>query len=208
MRKLIVQQLVTAAGFVAGPDGGLDFFDAVSDYAEVDEDNLAVLGNVDRILLGRRTYEMFVAFWPGAESEAVADAVNTIPKLVFSRTLSSAPWGDWDPARVERRGPADIVAALKREPGADIIVWGSISLCHELAGADLVDEYQFRVCPVTIGHGIHLFGPDYRRRNLTLAGIKRLGGIAALTYVPRDRLPMRAASDGLTNSSARMRGGK
>lgn len=90
MRKVIIQQLVTADGFVADPDGGLEFFDTVSDYAEVDRENLSVLEHVDRILLGRRTYELFVDYWPEAETEKVAHAVNSIP-TVFSGTLSAAP---------------------------------------------------------------------------------------------------------------------
>ena len=90
MRKLNVQQLVTADGFVSDPGGSLEFFDAVSDYTEVDQANLAVLEHVDLILLGRRTYEMFVAFWPTAGSEVVAHAVNATPKVVFSTTTSEA----------------------------------------------------------------------------------------------------------------------
>jgi len=189
MRKLIVQQLATADGFVADPDGDLGFFDTVSDYSEVDQANLAVLEHVDHILLGRRTYEMFVAFWPAAESEVVAHAVNTIPKVVFSKTISEAPWGRWDPAHVERSSPAAYVAALKKRPGADIMIWGSISLCRQLTEAHLVDELQLRVCPVTIGNGISLFGPQYQRRDLFLTEVKRFaGGVAGLTYVPRDRV--------------------
>ncbi len=97
-RRVILQELTSVDSFVAGPSGGLEFFDAVSDYSEVDQDNLSLLGDVDTILLGRETYRMFVEYWPTAEGEPVADAVNTIPKIVFSSTLGSAPWGRWEPA--------------------------------------------------------------------------------------------------------------
>jgi len=60
MRKVIVQELVTVDGFVAGTEGELDFFESVADYSEVDRDNLQILEDVDTILLGANTYRMFV----------------------------------------------------------------------------------------------------------------------------------------------------
>ncbi|WUI00306.1 dihydrofolate reductase family protein [Spirillospora sp. NBC_00431] len=185
MRRLIVQELVTVDGFVAGPDGELDFFDSVSDYSHVDRDNLQLLEDVDTVLLGAATYRMFVQYWPTAD-ETVATAVNTMPKLVFSSTLEEAPWGDWAPARVVKGDAAAKVADLKRQPGKDILVWGSLSLAGSLARAGLLDELQLRVVPVAIGDGRRLFPDDLGRRDLDLVEASPYpSGIISARYRPR-----------------------
>jgi dihydrofolate reductase len=182
-RRVIVQELVSADGFTADPAGGLDFFDAVPDYGEVDRDNLALLETVGAVLLGRATYELFAAFWPTAEGEAVADAVNGAPKIVFSSTLDAAPWGPWAPARVLSGDAAAHVDRLRREPGGDLLVWGSISLARSLLDAGLVDELQLRVLPVVLGAGRSLGGT---RHDLALLEARAYAsGVVGLRYAPR-----------------------
>jgi dihydrofolate reductase len=182
-RRVIVQELVSVDGYVAGPSGELDFFDTVADYSEVDQDNLLVLSAVDTILLGSATYRLFVDYWPEAEGEPVADAVNSTPKIVFSSKLNRAPWGRWDPARVVNGSAVDFVNQLRREPGGDLIVWGSVSLVQSLLGAGLVDEIQLRVIPSAIGRGRSLFGGEADRRDLTLLEAKAYtSGIVSLRY--------------------------
>jgi len=179
-RRIIVQELASVDGFVAGPSGELDFFDTVADYSEVDQDNLALLREVDTVLLGSETYRLFVDYWPTAEGELIAEAVNTTPKIVFSATLDSAPWGQWEPARVVSGTVVDHVNELRREPGGDVIVWGSISLAQSLLGAGLVDEIQLRVVPIAIGRGRSLFADKH---DLTLIEAKAYeSGIVSLRY--------------------------
>ncbi|MDQ4039151.1 MAG: dihydrofolate reductase family protein [Actinomycetota bacterium] len=84
-RRVILQELTSVDSFVAGPSGGLEFFDAVSDYSEVDQDNLSLLGDVDTILLGRETYRMFVEYWPTAEGEPVATRSTRSPRSCSRR---------------------------------------------------------------------------------------------------------------------------
>jgi hypothetical protein len=91
-RRVIVQELVSVDGFMAGPSGELDFFEAVSDYSEVDQDNLSILDQVDTILLGSRTYRMFVEYWPTAEDELMADVVNSTRRSC-SRRRWNVPHG-------------------------------------------------------------------------------------------------------------------
>ncbi|MEV0590598.1 dihydrofolate reductase family protein [Nonomuraea cavernae] len=185
MRKLIVQELVTVDGYAAGPDGELDFFESVTDYSQVDQDNLQIMENVDTVLLGAATYRMFVEYWPTAD-ETVATSVNTMPKLVFSSTLDKAPWGDWEPARVVRGDAAEKVAELKREPGGDIMLWGSLSLARSLIRAGLLDELQLRVIPVAVGAGQRLFPGDLGRLDLELIEAKPYSsGITSMRYRPR-----------------------
>ncbi|MFG1941890.1 dihydrofolate reductase family protein [Nonomuraea sp. NPDC048826] len=185
MRKLIIQELVSVDGYVAGPDGELDFFESVTDYGQVDRDNLRILANVDTVLLGAATYRMFVQYWPAAD-ETVAKTVNTLPKIVFSATLDAAPWGGWEAARVVRGDAAEEVAALKRLPGQDLMVWGSLSLARSLIRAGLLDELQLRVIPVAIGTGRKLFPDDLHQLDLELAEARPYdSGIVSLHYRPR-----------------------
>ena len=154
-RRLIVQQLVSIDGFVADVERGTGFFDAVDDYSEVDADNLDVLGDVDTILLGRTTYELFVSYWPTAADEPAARLVNDAEKFVYSTTLTSAPWGDGT-LPVITSDPVHHVRDLLRGPGGDIVVWGSLSIMQALLDADISHELQLRVVPVTLGDGVRL----------------------------------------------------
>jgi dihydrofolate reductase len=182
-RRVIVQELVTVDGFVAGPSGELEFFEAVSDYREVDQDNLSILGQVDTILLGSKTYRMFVDYWPTAEGELMAELVNSTPKIVFSSKLDRAPWGRWEPARVRKGSAVDHVQRLRREPGRDVMVWGSISLAQSLLEAGMVDEIQLRVIPTMVGHGRTLLTEHSGRQDLTLLEAKPYAsGIVSLRY--------------------------
>ena len=182
-RRVIVQELMSVDGFVADPVGGLAFFDVVSDYSEIDRDNLVILNEVDTIVLGRATYQMFVDYWPSAEGEQVANAVNTTPKIVFSSTLDSAPWGRWEPVRVINGGAVEHVHQLQRQPGKQIMLWGSISLAQSLIRAGLVDEIQLRVLPVALGAGRRLLTEEVGRQDLALLHAKSYAsGIVSLHY--------------------------
>ena len=153
MRQLIFQEYVTLDGYAAAPDGSLDFFDAITGLD--DRDNLELLEHVDTMLLGATTYRLFAEFWPTA-TDSFAPSLNALRKVVVSSTLTSAPWGDWEPGEIITDAVAD-VAALKAEDAKDIILWGSISLFHTLLAAGLVDEVQLRVCPTVIGAGKPVF---------------------------------------------------
>lgn len=183
MRKVIVHEYVSVDGFVADLDGGLDFLGQVG--GEVDQAMLRELEEIDLILLGARTYELFVRFWPTPESkdEVIAERLNSIPKVVFSTRLESAPWGDWPEARVEPSA-FDTVAVLKGQPGKSMIVWGSIQVAQALIEADLVDELWLGVAPVALGEGRRLF-PG--RLDLELIGTQTFAdsGLEMLRYKPK-----------------------
>jgi dihydrofolate reductase len=185
MRRLIVQELVSVDGYAAGPGGELDFFESVTDFEQMDRDNLRIMEGVDTVLLGANTYREFVEYWPTAD-EMVAEMVNTVPKLAFSSTIDEAPWGDWEPARVVRGDAATEVAALKEQPGRDLMLWGSLSLARSLIGAGLLDELQLRVLPVALGDGLNLFPDGLRRLDLELVETKPYeSGVVATHYRPR-----------------------
>src|SRR6266508_5490141 len=113
MRRLILEEWLSLDGYAVERKGTLDFFPATEADQFSDRDQLEFLDSVDTILLGRRTYELFVDYWPTAttDKEVIADRLNTITKLVFSNTLSEAPWGSWPPAQVVR---GNAVAEIKR----------------------------------------------------------------------------------------------
>ena len=187
MRKVIVQEWVTLDGLAAGPEGNVDF---VSGSTRGDrtfgDDQLAFLDSIDTILLGRVTYQMFAGYWPGVtegEEKPFADKLNGTPKLVFTQTLRHAPWGTWKEARIVRNGAAEEVGKLKRQPGKDIVVWGSISLAQHLIDQGLVDEYRLVMCPIVLGSGRPLFR-EGAPLDMKLVASKTLDrGAVALTYV-------------------------
>jgi dihydrofolate reductase len=92
---------------------------------------------VDTILLARKTYELFVDFWPDAtaDKEVIADRLNEIPKFIVSNTIKKAPWGRWPEAGIINGDVIDAIKKLKSQPGYNIVLWGSIALFyrHRLA---------------------------------------------------------------------------
>jgi dihydrofolate reductase len=195
-RRLIVQQFVTLDGYAAGLDGSIDFIGpAASDPArdprhvlEMEQDTLQLLGSADTLLLGRKTYEMFIGYWPdvGTDKEPIADQLNATPKLVFSGTLGRAPWGKWEEATIIRGDAVEHVRKLKSEPGKNLILWGSLSLAQALGTAGLIDEYQLRVCPAVLCEGRTVWAKSLGPADLELLDVKSYGsGIAQLRYGTR-----------------------
>src|ERR671917_548626 len=180
MRKVIVHEYISVDGFVADSDGDLEFLGPIG--GEVDQAMLRELEEIDLILLGARTYELFVNFWPTPDSkdEVIAERLNATPKIVFSTRLDSAPWGDWPEARVEPSA-YDTVAELKQQPGKSMIVWGSIEVAQALIEGELVDEIWLGVAPVVLGEGRKLF-PG--RQDLELIGTQSFAdsGLEMLRY--------------------------
>jgi dihydrofolate reductase len=166
-RRLIAQQWVSVDGYAAGPTDEQEIFAAVDDFTASEEYIRELLADVDEVLLGRRTYETFVGFWPLAEDEPMAATVNGLPKVVCSTTLRAAPWGTHAPARVVTDAVAH-VRDRRREPGGDILVWGSLALMRSLLAAGEVDELDLFVAPVALGGGTPLVAPEgpYRLRQV------------------------------------------
>jgi dihydrofolate reductase len=161
MRKVVVQEFLSLDGFVAGPGDDVDFIPASTRGDEsLGRQQMTLMERVDTLLLGRITYEMFAGYWPkvteGPEKD-FADRFNGLSKVVFSGTLERAPWGNWKEAAIVPHGPAEEVARLKRESGADLMVSGSISVARSLIEAGAVDEYRLVLCPVVLGSGRRLF---------------------------------------------------
>jgi dihydrofolate reductase len=190
MRKLVVQEFVTLDGFAAGPSGELDFIEASTDVdstaGDFVDDQLAFISGLDTILLGANTYRMFAQYWPEqtTDTEAIADALNRTPKLVFSRTLEHAPWGRWDEPTIVRGDASEEVGRLKEADGKDLVLWGSLSLAQSLIRDGLVDEYHLWLCPVAVGAGRRLFPENASA--MTWLDMKAYdGGVVAARLKPR-----------------------
>ena len=190
MRKAIVQEFTTIDGFAAGPNGELDF---IQEAAAVDptagehvEDQLHFLESIDTILLGAVTYRMFAEYWPSqtTSTERIADALNATPKVVFSRSIETAPWGTWEPAQVVSGSAIEEVQRLKRASGKDMVLWGSLSLARSLMKHDLVDEYRLWVCPVLLGEGRPLFTQGDARMMRWLETKQYEDGVVSLRFEP------------------------
>lgn len=159
MRKLIFQEFISLDGYAADKDHSTKFFESPVFAEENDEDMLQEMQRFDTILLGANTYKMFVDFWPNAsvKEQIVADKLNSIPKIVFSKTLKQAPWGKWEPATVISDDAVTTIKKLKTQEGKDMVLWGSISLAQDIMKANIIDEYLLRIVPVILGGGTLLF---------------------------------------------------
>ncbi|MBD7996209.1 dihydrofolate reductase family protein [Arthrobacter sp. Sa2CUA1] len=154
--QVMVQEWISLDGFAAGPGGEADLFAAVApETSAAGQDwNMRLLPHVDEILLGRRTYELFAAYWPTAD-EPIAAQLNMARKTVASRTLSSAPWGAYPEAAVV----PDAVSYVRerRSQGGKFLIWGSVSLVHALLEAGEVDELDLFIAPIMLGQGLRAF---------------------------------------------------
>ena len=191
MSKLIVQEFVTIDGFAAAPDGALDFMpsgDKTPIDPQIERDQLRFIQDeVDTMLLGRTTYQTFVDYWPtaAAENEIITNDLNALSKVVASRTLDHAPWGDRDEATIVRDG-VEAATELKRQSVKGVVVWGSLTLAQSLMQAGLVDECQLYLCPNVLGAGKPLFAPDAGLQAMRLLDTKRYdSGVILLRYAPQ-----------------------
>jgi dihydrofolate reductase len=189
MRKLILDEWLSLDGFATDKDGQLDFFTNLSpeDSRYSDIDQLKFLETVDTILLGRKTYDLFVAFWPtaSADKEIIAKKLNDTKKVVVSNTITRAPWGSWPDAEVISGDVIAAIKALKATPGKNIVLWGSISLAQELMKENLIDEYHIQLCAVLTGGGRKLFPEQIRVSALKLLEVRQYAtGTFFLNYQP------------------------
>src|SRR5215207_4547376 len=194
MRKLIADEWMTLDGVIQAPGqadedptGGFEhggwhvgYFDDIAQRWVVDS-----VVKAGGFLLGRRTYEIFAAYWPNApeEQQVLAEPLNTKPKYVASRTLTE-PLA-WQNSTVLQGDLVEAVAALKQEDGEDLHVIGSSELVQTLFAHDLVDELRVMIDPVIVGGGKRLFRDDGVLRGLRLLDSQlTTTGVIIATYTP------------------------
>jgi dihydrofolate reductase len=163
MRKLVVNTFLTLDGIMQAPGGpeedptgGFTLGGwSVNHWDESMGEVMArSMSRPFELLLGRKTYEIFAAYWPFSE-EPGADVLNAARKYVATTTLESA---DWNNTTVLTDDVVSQIAALKEQGGPEIQVHGSSDLIQTLLANDLVDEFRLMIFPVVVGGGKRLFG--------------------------------------------------
>jgi dihydrofolate reductase len=189
MGKLVVGTFVTLDGVMqapGGPDedreGGFEHGGWLAPHFDESMGQVMddVIGRADALLLGRKTYDIFVSYWPHqSDDNPMAAKLNSMRKYVASRTLDDV---DWNNATLLRGDLAEEVRKIKDEAG-EINVAGSGNLIQSLLKHDLVDEFQLLVFPVLIGTGKRLFGDGTIPRGLRLVESKTSdSGVAINRY--------------------------
>jgi dihydrofolate reductase len=203
MRNIIVITQVTLDGVMQAPGGpeedpsngfthggwAMPFVDDA--LSEVVGETIA--GEFD-MLLGRRTYQIFAAYWPHQGDNPIAKAFNKATKYVVTNSLDQL---DWENSQRLDDDAVDEVRRLKASDGPALHVWGSSELLQALIAAELVDEYRIWVFPVVLGEGKRLFEYGLPPRRLALAETRSTPmGVLLNTYRPLGPLPDRSKTTG------------
>jgi dihydrofolate reductase len=181
MRKLIMWNLVTVDGFFEGPKPWeIDWHEYVWGE-ELESFALEQSKSIGTLLFGRKTYQGMADYWVSEKGE-IADFMNSVPKVVFSRTLTKAEWSN---TRLVSENAQAEVAALKRQAGKDVYIFGSAQFSSVLHEKGLIDEYRLCVTPLLLGGGNSLFKPSPVRFKLKLLEARPLrSGCMILRYQP------------------------
>ena len=169
MRKLLAFNHVSLDGYFADASGDFSWARRAQEDREFND---FVAGNAKgggQLLFGRTTYDLMARYWPtpmAMEQEpVVAERMNALPKVVFSRTLDSASWNNTMLVKGDLRSA---VRKLKAEPGDGLVILGSGSIVSQLAQEGLIDEFQFVVNPIVLGQGRTMFEGVKQKVNLEL----------------------------------------
>ena len=191
MRKIIAITQVTLDGIMQAPGGpeedpsggftqggwAMPFFDEALDDALSE-----IMSAEFDLLLGRRTYEIFAAYWPYAGDNPIAKAFNTAKKFVVTRSLDRFDWVNSQPIGGDAM---DKIRRLKASDGPELHIWGSSELLQTLIAAELVDEFRVLVFPLVLGKGKRLFANGVPPRGLTLVKSRSTPkGVLFNTYRP------------------------
>ena len=187
MRKLKLQVQITVDGYIAGPNGEMDWMtfnwdDALKQYVtEITEP-------VDCITLGRNLAEGFIPHWAAVAADSdnpeftAGKKFTDTPKVVFTKTLEKS---EWDNTVLAKGNLVDEITALKKQDGKDIIAYGGATFVSALIKHGLIDEYHLFINPAAIGNGMTIFKELDSKQNLTLKKSSAFDcGIVVLCYEP------------------------
>jgi dihydrofolate reductase len=148
VRKIVVYELLSLDGVAEDPDRFIDHWDDA-----MDANLAAVIATQDTVILGRRSYDEWAAFWPGSEIEPFATFINGVAKHIATSTPLEPRWTN---GQAMDAGLVAYVRRLKDGPGGDIGVHASISVARALLAADVVDELRLVIAPRIAGSGRRL----------------------------------------------------
>jgi dihydrofolate reductase len=180
MRRIVAGLFISLDGVTEAPEnwqlayGNDEMFQAIG----------STMAESDTMLLGRRTYQEFAAYWPDQGSEVeLADYMNNTPKLVASTTLDTVEWRN---ASLLKGNVVEELTGLKQQPGKDISITGSATLVRSLLREGVLDELRLLLHPIVVGHGGRLFPEGEPKTPLELVDSKTFStGVVYLTYRPQ-----------------------
>jgi len=183
MRKVFLFNMTTLDGFFEGSNQDISWHNVDAEFNEFAIDQLK---QVDTLLFGRVTYQGMASYWPTelaiGDDPVVAGLMNSLPKIVFSRTLQEAEWSN---TRLVNSNVAEEVSKLKQQPGKEIAIFGSSDLAVTLAENGLIDEYRIIINPVFLGKGTPLLKGITDKLNLQLLKSRTFkSGNVLLYYAP------------------------
>src|ERR1700728_1694113 len=185
MRKLGMFNNVSVDGYFVDAKGDMSWARSKPDA----EWEAFIAGNASgegELLFGRVTYDMMASFWPTNQAmksmPAVAAGMNSMPKVVFSRTMGKALWNN---TKLVKGELVTEVRKMKLASGPDMVILGSGSIVAQLAAEGLIDEFQIAVTPIVLGKGRTLFEGVKENLGLKLTKSRMFGnGHVVLWYAP------------------------
>jgi dihydrofolate reductase len=186
MRKLVVFNHVSLDGYFVDADGSMRWAKGGNLDPEWNAFVAENTGSGGTLLFGRITYQLMTSYWPTPlameHDPVVAERMNNLPKVVFSRTLDKASWNN---TRLLNGDLAAEVRKLKNEPGPGMAILGSGSIVSQLASQGLIDEYQVVVNPIVLGRGRTMFDGVKEKLSLRPTKARTFGnGNVYLCYEP------------------------
>ena len=183
MRKVIFFMLTSLDGYFEAPGGDIGWHNVDEEFNEF---AIQQTGEFGGLLFGRVTYELMASYWPTEAAQRddpeIAGIMNSLPKIVFSRTLKSA---DWSNTRLVSDDYVGEVSRLKQGAGKDVAIFGSSDLAVSLIEHGLIDEFRIMVNPVALGDGKPLFSGLKSKLDLKLLRTKTFkSGNVLLYYEP------------------------
>ena len=184
MRKVVIFNQVSLDGYFVDMHGDMSWaHKSDAEWLAFVEENASGGGE---LLFGRVTYELMASYWPTPRAREndpiVAERMNNLPKIVFSRTMDKASWNN---TKLVKGDLAAEIRKMKKEPGKDMVIFGSGSIVSQLAQAGLIDEYQIAVIPLVLGKGRTMFDGIKEKLSLKLTNTRAFGnGNVLLCYEP------------------------
>jgi dihydrofolate reductase len=181
MRKIFSFNMASLDGFFEGPNHELDWHNVDQEFHLFAIEQTSPL---DAIIFGRKTYQLMESYWPTpaalADDPEVANLMNNLPKIVFSRTLETV---DWNNTKLVNGDAADELISLKQQPGRDLAIFGSADLMSSVM--HIIDEHRVMINPVVLGRGNPLFKDRDTPMKLQLVNTRQFdSGNVLLTYQP------------------------
>ena len=183
MRKVILFNLTSLDGYFEGPDRDINWHNVDEEFNEF---AIQQTGEFGALLFGRVTYELMAGYWPTETAKhndpVIAGLMNSLPKIVFSRTLQNV---NWENTRLVKNNFVEEVSKLKQQPGKDITIFGSSDLAVTFIEHGLIDEFRIMINPVVLGEGRLLFQGIKEKLALKLIKTKTFkSGNVLLYYEP------------------------